>query len=151
MGGGFKWYLLKQRKSRGNALFDRSTKPNIQCTVSVYQKCHFQSKLKCSFSKSFQICIFLQILAIILIIPTFWAEKKQWPVQFTVQCSHHVIVLQLELELPARLPSALPSFRTSFTVRKAANTGGPTPVRSLLASPSAANVALKGGNVALES
>lgn len=57
-------------------MFDRSTKPNIQCTVSVYQKCHFQSKLKCSFSKSFQICIFLQILAIILIIPTSWAEKS---------------------------------------------------------------------------
>lgn len=32
-------------------MFDRSTKPNIQCTVSVYWKCHFQSELKCSFQE----------------------------------------------------------------------------------------------------
>lgn len=40
-GRGVKWYLLKEKKSIGNVLFDKSTKPNIQGTVSVYRKCHF--------------------------------------------------------------------------------------------------------------
>lgn len=141
MGVGVKWYLLKEKKSRGGALFDRSTKPNIQCTVSVYQKCHFQSTLW----TTVPVKVFISAYSANsdnYANNTYILSRNQQSVQFKVQYSHLFIVLQLQLELPASpqspLPPTLPvlytcspvlsvwmSQRASITAMRASNTGSP--------------------------
>lgn len=92
-----KWYLLKGKKSIGSALFDKSTKPNIQCTVSVYWKCHFQSTL--NFSSSTSIYILICCTTNILYVLSYTSSgnyannthilgRNQQSVHFRVQYSH---------------------------------------------------------------
>lgn len=158
-GGGVKWYLLKEKKSRGGALFDRSTKPNIQCTVSVYHKCHFQSTLW----TTAPVKVFISAYSANsgnYANNTYILSRNQQSVQFKVQHSHLFIVLQLQLELPASPQSPLPptfscTVRSLSSIKCVDEPKGqhhcdegiqhrePTPVLSLSTPPSAPNVAVK--------